>query len=167
MAEEVISPARRTLEAQLDSVRMISAIESGRWAVLKFAWPDLFVRVTGCDPDSGCTFCQDFHLECEGYPDPGPFVERWAFTDQPGNGSRPTPPVSGSPGFVDALKDWNPTPNQHGGIYRAWQRYAATHNNWTQKCPTEVWHRNRNIVFIMERLYALVSEQAVWLAKHF
>jgi hypothetical protein len=145
---------------------MTAGIEAGRWAVLKFAWPDLYVRVTGRDLESGRTFSHDFHLECEGYPDPGPFVERWAFAEQAGNGCRSAHPAEGSPGFVDALKDWSPGGSQHGGIYRAWQRHAASHSNWAQKRPEEAWHRNRDIVFIMEHLYALVSEQAVWLALH-
>jgi len=166
MDEEFKSPAQRTLEAQLDSVRMVVGIEAGRWAVLKVCWPDLYIRVTGRDLETGRTFSHDFHLECQGYPDPGPFVERWAFVEDKECGSRPPAPTVGSPGFIDALKDWNPTPSMHGGIYRAWQRHAASHGNWAEKRPEQAWHRNRDIVFILEHLYALVSEQAVWLALH-
>jgi hypothetical protein len=166
MAEGVAAIARQTLEAQLDSVRFVEGVERARWTILRYAWPHLYVRVTAAA--TGTTFSQDFHLECEGYPDPGPFVERWAFADTPTAGERPAlaqPPI-GSPGFVDALKDWHEsTPSMHGGIYRAWQRGAAVHNGWAAKRPDEAWHRNRNIVFIMEHLYALVSEQAHWLAS--
>lgn len=166
MAEGVAAISRQTLETQLDSVRFIDGIERGRWTLLRDSFPDLYVRVTVNAP--GKTFSQDFHLECAGYPDPGPFVERWAFADTPSAGQRP-PPLQGSdgsPGFIDALKDWHES-NQsvHGGVYRAWQRGAAGHNAWTSKRPEEAWHRNRNIVFIMEHLYALVSEQAHWLAS--
>lgn len=166
MAEGVAAIARQTLEAQLDSVRFIEGVERGRWTILRYAFPHLYVRVTATAP--GTTFSQDFHLECEGYPDPGPFVERWAFVDTPTAGERPAvkQPPTGSPGFVDALKDWHESnPSVHGGIYRAWQRGAALHGGWAAKRPDEAWHRNRNIVFIMEHLYALVSEQAHWLAS--
>ena len=54
------------------------------------------------------------------------------------------------------MKKWG-----EGGIYRAWQRTAAGHS----KRPDLAWHRQREIVFIMEQLYDLLSEQAVWLAS--
>jgi hypothetical protein len=56
------------------------------------------------------------------------------------------------------MKEWS------GGIYRAWNRKAATHNDWGMKRPDEAWHPKRDIVFIMEQLHALLTEQAVWLA---
>ena len=165
MAEEIVPPAKRTLEAHLNSVRFLSGVEQGRWAILKRNWPDLYVRVTGRDLESGRTFSHDFHLECGGYPDPGPFVERWEFAENGSFGAKPPAPPAGSPGFIDAMKEWSPTPSVPGGIYRAWQRVAAPHNDWAKKRPDEAWHRNREITFVMEHLYALVSEQAVWLAS--
>jgi hypothetical protein len=116
--DEVVPPALRTLEAQLNSVRFLAGVAEGRWTILKSAWPNYYVRVTGKDPDSGRNFSHDFHLECKGYPEPGPFVERWAFADNAQSGSRPAPPKTGSPGFIDAMKDWDPVPGTHGGIYR-------------------------------------------------
>jgi hypothetical protein len=101
----------------------------------------------------------DFRLECTGFSDPGPQVDRWSFLDDPTHGSMPSAPTQGSPGFVDAMKHWDP-----GGIYRAWSREAAKHNDWAAKRPDEAWHPKREITFIMEQLYALVTEQAVWLA---
>lgn len=164
MAEGIAALSQETLESHIESVRFVEGIERGRWQLLRYAWPHLYVRVTATA--TGTNFAQDFHLECEGYPDPGPFVERWAFVDDASGGKRPPPPQSGSPGFVDALKDWHEAnPSVHGGIYRAWQRIAARHNDWAAKRPDEAWHRNRNIVFIMEHLRALVSEQARWLAS--
>jgi hypothetical protein len=154
-------PDRQTYEAHLKSVRFLAGIEEGRWQVLASDFPHLYVRVLATDPETGASAVQDFHLVCDGYPFPGPFVERWDFN----LGTRPTPPASDkcSPGFCDALKDWSPGGDVHGGIYRAWQRYAGAHNDWTQKRPDEAWHRQREIAFVMERLYDLVVEQAVWL----
>ena len=158
MGEEVVSPAKLTLEAQLNSVRFLAGVEDGRWQIHLLEWPYLFVRVIGCDPHSGRIFAHDFRLECEGYPDPGPLVERWDYDVDASRGSRPPAPSKGSPGFVDAMKEWG------GGIYRAWSRSAASHNEWAVKRPDEAWHRQRGVIFIMEHLYALVSEQAAWLA---
>jgi hypothetical protein len=160
MAEAIASPARRTLEAHLETVRFLAGIEDGRWSVLRLEWPNLYVRVTGRDLETGQTLTHDSRLECEAYPDPGPFVERWAFADEPSFGSRPPAPSEGSPGFIDAKKNWGV-----GGIYRAWQRTAAGHGDWARKRPDLAWHRQREIVFIMEQLYDLLSEQAVWLAS--
>lgn len=164
MDDGVFAPARRTLEAQLASPRVLCGEDKGRWLILKLDWPHLYVRVNGRDAVSGRTFTHDFHLECEGYPDPGPFVERWAFADDASFGSKPPSPAAGSPGFIDALKEWSCPGHSSSGIYRAWQRLAASHNDWAKKRPDEAWHRGRDISFILEQLYALLSEQAVWLA---
>ena len=158
MAEEIVPPARNTLEAQLNSVRFLAGADAGRWELQLFDWPNVYVRVTGQDPDTGRTFTHDFRLECAGYPDPGPLVERWAYAGDATRGSQPAPPSVGSPGFIDAMKNWN------SGIYRAWSRGAAKHNNWATIRPDQAWHPKRDIVFIMEHLYALATEQAVWLA---
>lgn len=159
MADLVEPPGKKAIDLQLRSVRFLAGVDAGRWAILEFAWPHLYVRAVGCDYGTGFTFSHDFRLECSGFPDPGPLVERWAFAAEPSHGSLPPPPAVGSPGFIDAMKDWQP-----GGIYRAWSRNAAVHNNWAAKRPDEAWHPRREITFIMEHLYALVSEQAVWLA---
>jgi hypothetical protein len=164
MAEQIVPPAKRTLEAQLNSVRFLAGVDVGRWALLLLEWPHVYVRVTGRDPETGRTFSHDFRLECTGFPDPGPFVERWAYADGATHGNRPPAPSGpGAPGFIEAMKEWGGGGGS-GGIYRAWNRGAATHNGWAAKRPDEAWHSRREIVFIMEHLYALVTEQAVWLA---
>jgi hypothetical protein len=157
------SPAARTLVTQLESGRFLSGVDEGRWKVLRLSFPDLYVRVTATDTESQVRVVQDFHLLCDGYPSPGPFVERWDFD----KGVQPPQPSSGhaSPAFVDALKDWGGGPSGHGGIYRGWQRYAATHNDWAAKRPDHAWNSGRDIAFLLERMYEVVAEQAAWLAR--
>lgn len=159
--ESAESPAQRTLRAQIEAPDFVRGVEEGRWQLLQFAFPHVYVRVRAVDPETGTAAQADFHASCDGFPSPGPFVELWDYD----RGQRPRPPAGGSasPGYVDALKDWNESSNQHGGIYRAWQRYAATHNSWAQMRPDQAWHVQRRFTFIMERLYDLVAEQAGWL----
>lgn len=159
MAEK--SPAEQTLDAHLDRMRFQAGVEKGRWRVLKYAFPHLYVNVAGIDPETGRSVNQDFHAECSNYPAAELFVERWQFNDDDSNGCLPPAPKEGSPGYIDALKEWGPG----GGIYRAWQRHAAVHNEWKTKRPDEAWNKDRDITFVMEKLYELVSEQAVWLAS--
>lgn len=162
MAEDTASASQRSLEAQLNSVRFQAGIEEGRWKVLHYDFPVLVVRVTARDPCSGETASFEFQLLCDNFPAQGPFVQHWDHAAQ----RRPDSPTSGSPGVVDALKKWDRDDGKgYGGIYRAWQRYAALHNNWASKRPDEAWRRDRPITFIMEHLYALVSEHAAWLAR--
>jgi len=157
-----ISPAQRSLEAHLSAVRFQSGIEEGRWNVLLYGFPHLYVHITGENPESISKMTHDFHLECEDYPATGPFVESWAYEENETHGQCSLPPTAGSPGFMDAFKSWD---KGKGGIYRGWQRGAATHNDWAKKWPEEAWHKDRDITFIMEKLYELLSEQAVWLAS--
>jgi hypothetical protein len=148
-----------TLNAHMTRPRMIAGIETGRWEVLEQEGTNLAVRVFGRDYDSGLVVQMEFRLECDGLPELGPHVYLWDNAKK----DRPTPPAQemSTPGVVDALKDWG----RPGGIYRAWQRYAANHGDWHLKRPEEAWHRDRDITFIMERLYEIVSEHAAWQAS--
>ena len=158
---EAPSPAERTLTAQLDSAPFQRGVEEERWILQRFSFPDMFVRIRAVDRETEVSTECEFHLLCDGFPLPGPYVERWDFAAN----CRPAPPAAGvSPAFADALKGWGDGNLQNGGIYRPWQRGAADHNGWAQKRPDLAWHARRHISFIMENLYDLVAEQAVWLA---
>lgn len=162
MAEENASASQRSLEAQLNSVRFQAGVEEGRWKILHYEFPVLVVGVIARDHYGGETVSFEFQLLCDNFPAVGPFVQHWDHTAQ----HRPEPPTKSSPGVVDALKTWTRDGgNEYGGIYRAWQRYGALHNSWASKRPDEAWRRDRPITFIMEHLYALVSEHAAWLAR--
>jgi hypothetical protein len=166
MADETASASQQSLEAQLNGVRFQTGVEEGRWKILRYEFPALEVQVTARDPYSGKNASFEFQLLCDNFPALGPFVQHWDHAAQ----CRPSPPESGksSPGVVEALKTWTrdgSNSNEYGGIYRAWQRYAALHNSWASKRPDEAWRRDRHITFIMEQLYALVSEQAAWLVR--
>ena len=116
MDEDNWPPDRRTYEAHLKAVRFLAGVDEGRWQVLQSTFPHLYVRVVAKDSEFDASATQDFHLVCDGYPVPGPFVERWDFKQM----ARPPAPTSAnsSPGFCDALKDWSPGSDIHGGIYR-------------------------------------------------
>ncbi len=162
MGDARVGGDQATLAAHLRSVSFQAGVEEGRWSVLLDAFPVLVVRITGQDFSGAVRTSMDFQLTCDGFPIQPPFVQHWDLTC----GQRPAPPdaAHAPPGVVDALKTWEHGPGAYGGIYRAWQRYAALHNNWTILRPDEAWRRDRNLSFIMEKLYALVSEQAAWLA---
>jgi hypothetical protein len=161
MAEAIRSAAQRTLEAHLSSVRFLAGVEQGRWEVLRYGFSSLDVNVTGFDPPTGQSATFGFQLLCDNFPATGPFIQHWDHAA----GKRPVPPANSSPSVVDALKEWGDPPGTYGGIYRPWQRLAALHNGWAAKRPDLVWHRERHLTFIMERLYELASEHAAWLGQ--
>lgn len=167
MAEGEITPDEHTLLEHLKSVRFQAGVEEGRWEVLELAFPVLIVRVNGEDLSGQTRTSMDFRMECDGFPAIAPFVERWDYQlgGRPTQPAVPPAPPTAAPSVTDALKDWSNPQGAHGGIYQPWQRYAADHNGWAAIRPDLAWHRNRNISFIMEELYALISEQAAWLAS--
>ena len=164
MAEDGAGADQLTLASHMRSIGFVAGVEEGRWSVLLDAFPVLVVRVTGLDFSGRTSASMDYQLLCDGFPVKAPFVQRW----DPATGERPPPPTpdQAPPGVIDALKTWarEGGNGEYGGIYRAWQRYAAIHNNWAILRPDEAWRRNRELTFIMEKLYALVSEQAAWMA---
>lgn len=152
-----------TLAVHIAGVRFQAGVEEGRWRVLRHAFPELIVEVTGRDFTGEVVAVLVFRMVCDGFPARPVFAERW----DSATSSRPPPPTNeqGPPGVVDAFKDWpSEVTQQYGGIYRAWQRYAAVHNRWAELRPDEAWRRDRDLTFIMEKLYGLASEQAAWLA---
>jgi hypothetical protein len=163
MASPEAPPDLLTLITHLARARFLAGQESGKWALLSQNGTILVVRVTGTHHDTGVKASFEFRLECDGLPETAPYVYRW----DDANNRRPAamPQGASSPGVMDAFKEWTGPNNKHGGIYRAWQRYAAEHNEWRTKRPDEAWHRGRDITFILERLYDLVSEHAAWLAN--
>jgi hypothetical protein len=162
MAEADLPPDALTLQRQMKGVAFHAGIEEGRWSVLLDAFPYLVVQVVGRDFSGQVTAPMTFRLLCDGYPAQAPFVEAW----DPVNQGRRPPLADGPPGVTDALKHWEKDncPGVYGGIYRAWQRHAAVHGDWATKRPDEAWRRDRDITFIMEKLYGLASDQAAWLA---
>lgn len=160
MAEGEKCASQRSLEAQLNSVRFQAEVEEGRWEIVRYSFPALEVDVTGRDTYSAQSITFGFQLLCDNFPALGPFVQHWDHA----KARRPEPLKESSPAVVDALKTWNHE-NKYGGIYRAWQRYGALHNNWAGLRPDHAWHRDRHICFIMEHLYELVSEHAAWLGR--
>jgi len=164
MAEEEISAAQRTLEAQMKSVPFQAGIEEGRWKVLHYAFPILEFRISARDPATNHEESLEFQLKCDNYSALAPFVQHWDHVNQ----VRPMPFTAGTsaPGVVDALKEWSRDgTSEYGGIYRAWQRHASLHNDWANKRPDQAWRGDRHITFILEKLYELVSEHASWLAQ--
>jgi hypothetical protein len=164
MAEEAVGGEQVTLTAHLDSTRFLAGVEEGRWGVLLYDFPILIVQISGQDYSGLVSVSMDFQMICDGFPVTAPFVQHWDHATS----QRPTPPTSSEapPGLVDALKTWNRNnKHEYGGIYRPWQRYAAIHNGWAAKRPDLAWRRDRHLTFLMEELYALVSEQAVWVAS--
>lgn len=151
---------QQTLLAHLQKTSFLSGVEQGKWTILRLEFPVLEVLVAGTCW-SGLTTTMDFQLQCDGFPAVAPFVQHW----DPETKSRPAPPdqTQAPASIVDALKTWSEKSGGYDGIYRPWQRHAANHNGWAGKRPDLAWNRQRDLTFIMEQLYALVSEQAFWL----
>jgi hypothetical protein len=154
--DEYFQTDQKLLQRDLNSPRVLAGIRRGKWRIVRCDFPDLIVQVNvsvALGPDVAFMF----HCLCDDYPGIAPYVEIWDDVAR----QRPSGLSIVSPGVQDAFKDWGKFPS--GGIYRAWQRAAADHGNWAMLRPDEAWNRNRTIVFVLERLYELVFEEAVCL----
>ena len=151
---------RRTLEAHMKKASFMIGVEEGKWKVCAYHFPHLEVEAYA-RTSSGTQCAMQFRLECNGFPVIGPFVERWNVEDR----ACPAAPDAKTmaPSLVDAFKEWHQSGRVYGGIYRPWQRGAASHNNWARIRPDLAWHPARELTFIMEQLCGLALEQAIWL----
>lgn len=152
-------PDQALLARDLGAPRVLAGIASGKWKALRYEFPDLIFSVGAQANTSRSPVVLTFRCRCDGYPGQAPYVEVWDDMTR----ARPASMALTSPGVADALKDWGHYPD--GGIYRPWQRGAATHNNWAVLRPDEAWHSGRTILFVLCKLHELVVEEVACVAQ--
>jgi hypothetical protein len=151
-------PDQALLARDLAAPRVVAGIRAGKWRIIRHEFPDLVVSVSADTSEGRPAVCLTFRCQCDGYPGQAPYVELWDDATR----TRPAPPGLTSPGVADALKDWGAYPE--GGVYRAWQRAAATHNGWAALRPDEAWHPGRTILYVLSKLHELAVEEAACVA---
>lgn len=152
-------PDQALLARDLDAPRVVAGIRAGKWRIIRHEFPNLVVLVGAETGEGRPAVCLTFRCQCDGYPGQTPYVELWDEVRR----ARPALPALVSPGVADALKDWGAYPG--GGVYRAWQRAAATHNGWAALRPDEAWHAGRTILYVLCKLHELVVEEAACVAQ--
>jgi len=151
-------PDQALLARDLQSPRVVAGLATGRWAILRHDFPELILSVSAAGSPAQLPISFTFRCLCDSYPGQAPYVEVWDDATK----ARPALLPLTSPGVADALKNWGAFPG--GGVYRPWQRAAATHNNWAALCPEDAWHRGRTIHYVLCKLHELVVEEAACVA---
>jgi hypothetical protein len=127
----------------------LRGIACGRWKVLSFSFPELYIQVAAVDPQGNPkAFC--FRVLVDGYPSLAPDVRCWDFD---ANASLPASARPQAPHRShEAFKEWG-----GHGVYRPWDRNGALHNNWATNHPQLAWHSERDLTFILEDLHELLN----------
>jgi len=61
----------------------------------------------------------------------------------------------GSTRVAEAFKAWG-----GGTVYRPWDRLAGAHGDWATNYPTLAWNPKRDLTFVLEDLYGLLTSNA-------
>jgi hypothetical protein len=143
------NPAEDAVIADLTSVRFRTGVARGQWRKISFSFPILILGITSIGPD-GSKGEGTFRFEVNGFPGVDPEVRIWDLdADRPlAVERRPR----GSSRIVEAFKSW-----EFDTVYRPWERRSGAHNDWKKKYPDLAWHSSRDLTFILEDLYGLLT----------
>jgi len=143
-----LSPTEVAVQNHMQKASFLRGVACGRWKVLGFTFPELFVQVAAVDEHgNGKTYA--FRFIVDGYPDLAPDVRCW---DMATNALLPADARPQTPARTrEAFKEWG------HGMYRPWDRNGATHNNWAAIHPQLAWHAERDLTFILEDLHDLLN----------
>jgi hypothetical protein len=142
--------SEQTVARDMKKASFLRGAARGRWKVVRFQFPELFIEVAAVDPQGNAT-SYSFRFLLDGYPNLAPDVRCW---DIQANTVLPPPARPQAPHpqrTLEAFKEWG------HGVYRPWDRHGATHNNWAYTHPDLAWHSERDLTFILEDLYELLN----------
>lgn len=146
------SPAECAVGVDLDSPRFRAGIRRGQWRPVSNTFPVLIVAVAAIEPDgSQREYC--FRFELTGYPGVAPEVRIWDLATNAMVAADQRP--KGSTRVAEAFKAWG-----GGTVYRPWDRLAGAHGNWATNYPTLAWNPKRDLAFVLEDLYGLLTSNA-------
>ena len=146
------SPTERAIAVDLNSARFRAGIRRGHWRSVSYTFPILVAAVVAIEPDgSRREYC--FRFELTGFPGVAPEVRIWdlATSAMLAVDQRP----KGSTRIAEAFKAWG-----GGTVYRPWDRLAGAHGNWATNYPTLAWNPKRDLTFVLEDLYGLLTSNA-------
>lgn len=146
------SPAERAVAVDLDSARFRAGLHRGYWRQVSYAFPILVVAVAAIEPD-GSHREYRFQFELTGYPGAAPEVRIWDLASN--TLLAPDQRPKGSTRVTEAFKAWG-----GGTVYRPWDRLAGAHGNWATNYPTLAWNPKRDLAFVLEDLYGLLTSNA-------
>jgi hypothetical protein len=145
--------AEQAVAADLASVRFRVGEKRGRWRKVSWEFPVLIVAISAIEPD-GRNSEYFFRFELTGFPGIAPECKIWSFET---NSLLPTNMrPKGSHRLIEAFKSWSCE-----SVYRPWDRHGGPHNNWTSTHADLAWHPRRDIAFILEDLYGLLTSNAL------
>jgi len=146
------SPAEHAVAVDLESARFRAGVYRGHWHLISSTFPILVVAVAAIEPDGNPRkYC--FRFELTGFPSVAPEVRIWdqATGTLLAADQRP----KGSTRVAEAFKPWG-----CDTVYRPWDRLAGAHGNWAINYPTLAWNPKRDLTFILEDLYGLLTSNA-------
>lgn len=145
--------AKEAVAADLAATRFRAGVKRGFWRQVFYEFPVLILAVAAVEPN-GDSSEYSFHLELTDFPGQAPEVRIW---DHAGNAALPKEKrPRGSDRITKAFQVWG-----DDTVYRPWDRQSAAHNNFARDFPDLAWHPKRDLTFILEDLYGLLTSNAI------
>ena len=148
----VLDPSERQLLADLESAEFLNGVAAGAWRKVRYDFPLLHIAISATGPD-GSPLEFDFRFEVSSYPTQAPEVRIWDHdADTP---LAPNLRPKGGHRVEQSFKHWGDDTD-----YRPWDRRTGPHNNNARTYPHLAWRPDRDLVFILEDLHALLNSNA-------
>lgn len=144
---------KEAVASDLASARFRAGVIRGYWRQVSYEFPVLILAVAAVEPSgSSSEYC--FRFELADYPGTAPEVKIWDCAQNTVLPKEKRPKGSGR--VIKAFQVWGANT-----VYRPWDRQSAGHNNFARDFPDLAWHPRRDLSFILEDLYGLLTSNAV------
>lgn len=144
-----MNEGKQLLEQHLHSARFLAGAVRGRWKVVQFEWPLLFVEISARD-GRGVVL----KIDCAGYPQQPPTAMPWNIE----TGTMLAHGLWPRGGRVSNVfrPDWK----NGTALYLPCDRQSIEgHSNWYSEYPSLIWKPDRGIVQYVEVVHDLLQSQ--------
>jgi hypothetical protein len=142
-----VSEARQLLQEHLASARFRAGELRGRWRLLEFVWPHVFVDLVARDRRRFA-----LRFECSGYPDQPPTAMPWDRLI----GKMLSPVHWPRGGRVSQV--FNPGWKNGSALYLPCDRESiAGHPNWYSEYPSLIWKPARGLAQYLEAVHEILQ----------
>lgn len=136
-----------TLSKHLSSGRFLAGVERGRWRLVDFKWPQVFIEVFDRDGHAVC-----IRFECTGYPERPPQGTPWDYQADQQLASHCWP----RGGRVSQV--FNPGWKAGAALYIPCDRESIEgHGNWHTEYPQLIWKPVCGLLQYIEAIYEVLQ----------
>ena len=153
MTTVIASPDERAVRAHLEGGRFRAGVAAGRWRLISFTWPHVFVGISAAERASGPAEWV-LRFELAGYPHSAPTGGLWD-VESDVSLAHERRPKGQRAAQLFRFDGWV------GGataMYPPWDRLGLqAHPGWASSYRMQAWNATRDLSFVLEQVHEVLN----------